>query len=191
MKGQLSMRRAACYLLCVLFACLLIFGTTNARFQTTGIGTGSAQAAAVAVAVNSQIDLTSVLKSMKPGEEKRIIFTVNNYSGNGERKVSEVAQEYSITMTTTGNLPLKYQLLLDNGSQDNPDTGSYVDVEHSAEEAFRVIWNGGYLPHSVQTEHTYELIVTWPETENQGSYADEIDLITLTVDAKQAEAKTD
>jgi len=188
MKGQLSMRRAACYLLCVLFACLLVFGTTNARFQTTGIGTGSAQAA---VAVNSQIDLTSVLKSMKPGEEKRIIFTVNNYSGNGERKVSEVAQEYSITMTTTGNLPLKYQLLADNVAQDNPDTGSYVDVEHSAEESFQVIWNGGYLPHSVQTEHTYELIVTWPETENQGSYADEIDLITLTVDAKQAEAKTD
>ena len=81
MKGQLSMRRAACYLLCVLFACLLVFGTTNARFQTTGIGTGSAQAAAVAVAVNSQIDLTSVLKSMKPGEEKRIIFTVGMESG--------------------------------------------------------------------------------------------------------------
>lgn len=150
--------------------------------------TGSAQAAAVAM--NSTIDLTEKLSELKPGNTKTITFAVNNYKEAG--KISEVSQDYSITVTTTGNLPLQYELSLEDETQkDSVITGNYVKWETPSQESFSTIWNGGYLPHSVEEEHTYVLAVTWPGDENQDSYADEIDLITLTVDAKQAGAKPD
>ena len=188
MKKQLTMRRVICYLLYFLFVCMLVFGITNARYYITGAGTGSAQAAAVAM--NSTIDLTEKLSELKPGNTKTITFAVNNYKEAG--KISEVSQDYSITVTTTGNLPLQYELSLEDETQKGSViTGNYVKWETPSQESFSTIWNGGYLPHSVEEEHTYVLAVTWPGDENQDSYADEIDLITLTVDAKQAGAKPD
>ena len=45
---------------------------------------------------------------------------------------------------------------------------------------------GGFLPHTEETTHSYELTVSWPNDEkNEFVYADEIDLVTVTVDAKQ------
>ena len=45
---------------------------------------------------------------------------------------------------------------------------------------------GGFLPHTDETTHSYKLTVSWPSNgKNEFVYADEIDLVTVTVDAKQ------
>ena len=47
----------------------------------------------------------------------------------------------------------------------------------------KAVLEGGFLPHSVETKHTYVLTVLLPVS--NAEYADEIDLITVTVQAEQ------
>ena len=97
-----------------------------------------------------------------------------------ETSVSEVTQEYSVTVTTTGNLPLVFELA---PSKTGAEGGTYAETPSGTSPTFT--WKGGSLPYGVRTTHTYTLMVTLPSGQAAG-YADEIDLVTLTIDAQQA-----
>lgn len=179
MNRHLTKRRLACYLLYFTLACTAVFGTTYARYGSAVSGTGLAQAAAVEM--NTTLDLTDQLRGLIPGGEKEILFLVGNARDD---IISEVAQEYSITVATTGNLPLTFELT-------HAGSGAQKGVLATAAKAngkFPFTWEGGELPHTERASHTYALIVRWPPDSAQGRYADEIDLVTLRVDAKQAGA---
>ena len=96
MKKQLTFGRIVSYLLYLSLVCTLIFGVTYARYSTVVTGGASAQTAAVAL--GSSLDLTEDLKGMTPGDAKPIFFSVSNKK---DSTVSEVAQEYTITLLTT------------------------------------------------------------------------------------------
>ncbi len=51
------------------------------------------------------------------------------------------------------------------------------------------VWTGGFLP-AAETAHQYRLTVTWPMENADERYAREIDMVTLTVDAKQHEPES-
>lgn len=176
MKKHLTKRRIVLYMVYLALACTLVSGVTYARYRTEVTGTGTANIAAVAM--NSNIDLTKELQGLTPGGEKTIDFKVTNYDSADSGKVSEVSQEYSITINTTGNLPLEYVLSSTGG-------GAGTVVTKPVGSSSSLEWTGGELPHSAKTEHSYTLTVTWPEDKNDSAYADEIDSVTLTVDAKQ------
>lgn len=175
MKKHLTTRRIAMYLLYLVMVGMLVFGVTYARYLSTISGSAKAQTAAVAL--DSSLDLTSSLAGMQPGESKIIKFAVKNQKGD---TTSEVAQEYTITISTTNNLPLTYTL-----NKQDSNSGSYVT------NSSNLTWTGGLLPYSASgVTHTYTLTVAWPPDKAAESYADEIDLVTLTVDAKQVNPAT-
>lgn len=192
MKKHLTKSRIIFYLFYLSLACTLVMGVTYARFTSQVTGTASARTAAVAL--DSSLDLSSQLQGLKPGKTIEIAFDVTNFSGKGtgsDKLVSEVAQEYSITINTTGNLPLNYEITCNNGSSSSDaaaaDVGSYVAPPSEGDSN---IWTGGFLPTGAEATHRYTLKVTWPKEKNDYLYSDEIDLVTLKVDAYQALPQT-
>lgn len=172
MRKQLTFGRIVSYLLYLSIVCTLIFGVTYARYSTEVTGSASAQTAAVAL--NSTLDLSGDLEGMMPGVTKEIGFTVSNQK---DGVTSEVAQEYAITLLTTGNLPLTFEIAaVSQSSGQNyaltQETGNYI-------------WSGGILLAGSQTTHTYKLTVTWPENKSDPEYMSEIDAVSLRIDAQQ------
>ncbi len=179
MRKHLSAIRIAAYLFCLSAAGALVIGTTYAFYSSSVSGSAKAKTAAFALDVTdshqNQVDLTAELAGMRPSQEKEIAFVVTNTKNS---TVSDVAQEYSITITTTGNLPLTYKL---QGADISAPEGGYVT------ESGPLSWSGGLLPFSSSgVTHTYVLTVIWPPDDDDESLSDEIDLITMTIDARQA-----
>lgn len=172
MKKQLTIGRIACYLLCLTLVCTALIGVSYARYTSSVNGSATAATAAVAGKMtNAAIDVSG----MKPGDTKTVDFTVVNFSGE---KTSEVAQEYTITIKTAGNLPLAFSL----------SPGAGIENSAGALRGTGGVWQSdspGLLPAAAATTHAYTLTVVWPENETSPRYADEIDTVTLVIDAQQ------
>lgn len=179
MIRHLTKKRIISYLFYIALAGSLVMGVSYARYQFEITGEGTAGIAAVAM--DTTLDLTSRLGDLAPGGRVEIEFAVTNAKENA---VSQVTQEYSITISTTGNLPLEYKLTPVSPTSD----GNYVVIADGSSGTDKK-WTGGSLPLSAGDPagitHHYKLTVQWPEDEKSTSYLDEIDLVTLTVDASQ------
>ncbi len=172
MKRHLTAGRVVCYMLVLTAACTLVLGATYSRFSSQATGTGTANIAAAAL--NSTMDVSEALEGMAPGDSCTIAFRVSNEEESGT--VSEVTQSYTIAIETTGNLPLTYTL----------STGDTPKDHHAlTQNNGSLVWTGGLLPHSTPTTHTYTLTVSWPDEEADPSLTDEIDLVSVTVEARQ------
>lgn len=180
MEDKQNKRRIISYLLCFTLACLVVLGVTYARYKSSVSGTGTATTAKVAL--NSKADLSNALKNMKPGESRLIDVSVSNKNPS-DGKISEVTQDYTITVKTTGNLPLEFRLTAKNFNA----AGIYVNQDSPDKGDNSVVWSGGQMPHSDIVTHDYTLSVKWTESEKDSAYADEIDKITLAVDAEQTQ----
>ena len=178
MKKRMNAGRIVAYLFCLSLVGLLVVGVSYARYaqEVQGKATGSV----AAVALDGTLDLTSTLQGMRPGQSRSVDFSVTNKK---DATVSEVTLNYSVSIKTTGNLPLTYTLAAQN---DAGKGGSFAGPPAGGAEP---VWTGGVLPYGssdADVGHTYTLTVTWPEGSADESFADEIDLVTLTVDAQQA-----
>ncbi|GAA6292375.1 hypothetical protein F220043C3_08090 [Enterocloster asparagiformis] len=176
MKKHLTKTRIAVYtaLLCLLG--LTAAPATYARFTARVEGSAVASAA-VWGSESSEIKID--VSGLSPGRTTSYTFEVTNTK---DGKVSQVGQEYSITVETTGNLPLEFRLTADG----TLTGGSLAGTGSLAFTDGKSVVEGGFLPHSEKTAHRYELTVSWPsDGKNEFVYADEIDLVTVTVDAKQ------
>lgn len=180
-KKYLTAGRVAFYLLLLTVACTLVLGVTYSRFSSQINGAATAETASVAL--DSRIDLSETLKGMAPGEFREVALAVTNQK---DSQISEVAQNYTVTIKTTGNLPLTYTL-----TPMTEEPGQQYATQQTQPEKGRTIWSGGVLPYSeTATEHTYTLRVEWPVGQKNEALADEIDLVTLVVDAQQALSQT-
>ncbi|MBC8570587.1 hypothetical protein [Zongyangia hominis] len=168
MKKQLTAGRIAGYLFCLSLICMAVCGVSYARYASSVNGSAIATVAAVAGEMrNTAIDVSG----MQPGDTKTVEFAVANYSGG---KTSEVAQEYTVTVKTSGNLPFTFTLTPKAGTE-NP-AGSLKNTSG--------VWKStaGFLPAAEQTTHSYTLTITWPAGQTAPDYMDEIDTVTLIVD---------
>ncbi len=168
------------YLLYLGLVSSLILSVTLARYTTTASGAGTATVAAMAGGSSLVGEpIRMLLDDMYPGgEAKALKFQVVNYSGEA---ISEVAIDYEITVTTTGNLPLRFTLSSDP-LEDTVPGGAILTGGRAQTLA------GGSFPLTEgkrEQTHTYMLIAEWPAEENDAGYADEIDLVTITVESRQ------
>lgn len=182
MKKHLTKKRLAAYIALLCLLSLIAVPVTYARYAARVNGKAVASAA-VWGADSSKIDID--VSNLSPGGTASYEFQVTNTK---DGKTSEVGQDYSITVETTGNLPLVFAI----SSDGDHGSGSFISTPVPAEGgglAFtegKSTAEGGFLPHSVETVHTYTLTVTWPSGGKiESDYADEIDLVTVTVEAVQ------
>lgn len=184
MRKHLTAGRVIRYLLYLCIVSTLVFGVTYARYIREIYGQGTVSTAVAEMDVtdggSGKLELTQKLQGLQPDEKREIDFQITNQK-NGV--VSEVAQEYSITIDTTGNLPLTYTLTPKNNSDSS--VGTYA--AETSSDSGSLVWTGGRLPYSAAgVSHSYTLTVEWPGDRADETLADEIDRVILTVDAKQA-----
>ncbi len=178
------------YLLYLGLVTSLILSVTLARYVSTAGGTGTATVAAMAGG-GEPIQMT--LTQMAPGGTSSLKFKVVNFSGDA---VSEVALDYGIKVDTTGNLPLKFVLTAEKAAG-TEDLGTTVTVGETGEILkginSQILGDGTFPLAEKRQEHTYTLTVTWPAEKTDANYAsqadagyaDEIDVVTVTVRARQ------
>lgn len=199
MKKNLTKSRLMGYLLLLTAASFGVISMSYARYTSQVTGTGTATVALWGSDATIQQFPVDV-DGLTPGESQSFDFMITNTK---DSKISQVAQEYSVKVETTGNLPLEFTLA-STGSE--PSGSSFVNagaggkLELNSENTAEA--TGGFLPHTDSVTHNYTLTVEWPTatatTAADGSgtggidgiddakYADEIDLVTLTVSAVQA-----
>ena len=180
MRKHLTKSRIVGYGLLLAAAGISAWSLSYARFTAQADGTA---AASVAAWGNSSTAIDIHVNGLRPGKTKDYIFSVTNME---DGVISEVWPYYSIGVETTGNLPVEFALTPEISSPDHG--GTFAETGENGKLTLNngmAVVKGGYLPHSVSVIHTYTLAVTWPEEQTGTEYADEIDLVTLTVSSEQ------
>lgn len=157
------------YLIYGVLVTMLVSTATMSGYLTTVSGRGTASVALVGTSVNRLEFDTEI----KPGSNSELNFEVLNYVGD---IVSEVNLDYSIEVTSTGNLPLTFSLSADNA------------VNYALTPDGDKKWSGGLLTHGSKKAHTYTLLVTWDDSSQENKSAElsaEIELVTVMLVAKQ------
>ena len=165
----------------LLIAVLITTAATSglyARFIVTGQGSDSAKTAQFVF--HLQAEGASYGKSVSleeiryPGDTAEYFFAVSNTEGG---VICEVAQDYTVEVRLSGNMPLEITLERLDGS---------ANGGNSANHASTVSLGGDFNAASEQTDH-YKLTVTWPKEQNDSSYANGLAFsqINLTVTSQQ------
>jgi len=143
----------AAVLLCLVLATSSLSGDLQARFVSGSEGSDSARVAKFNFTGSGEM-LESFMVEMLPGDEQQKKIKINSEA--------EVALRYTITATSTGNLPLTMKL---DGAT------ATLTGEISA---------GGSLMDKVHT-----LTIAWPADKTAYTYNREIDQIKITVLCEQ------
>ncbi len=172
-KTKLPIRMYVCL---VLVALLLCSTTTFSKYVSSSTGEASAQISIFASDVKS-FDVP--LDGYEPGTEKRIAIEIMNYEMHGlDAVVCEVSQRYTITAELlTGRLPI--QILWAEG--DATDADSVTTTSESPIGEFRI---KDYVGDG-RASHTYTMIIKWDAADSDYKYADEIDVLRVTIAAEQ------
>ena len=167
-------------IICVAVLCLTSVGITSAKYISQSHGNDSASVARFSPSLISEnnIDISDIKKPGDVSTEKT--FTVQNFSGNS---VSEVTMTYTITLKTTGNLPLTFTLLDANGNSlkvwDCNGTNGQREYKY---ESLTTVFSPG-TPQS----HTYQLKAEWSNTQNDSKFSGMTDAVYLSVKWEQVD----
>lgn len=131
--------------------------------------------------------MTINLASIVPQNNAYIFeFTIGNEDGI---EIAEVDLEYELTLRTTTNLPLTYELYMNQQYTDQDATNIIKENNVALDEYgtyFRTITTDKItLPYTQGTTNLYQLVVHFPANYNQENYQDIIELLEITVNAQQ------
>ncbi|MBQ9011657.1 MAG: hypothetical protein IJ093_03310 [Bacilli bacterium] len=155
-------------ILLFLLALSLLGRNIQAKYINNSANDDTAKVALMAS--DTIIDITSPLLS-EPGSTDIVPFVITNKS---ENKVCEVAQTYKFTIDRSNNIPFEYQLCKDSNCTEtiSETNGYYTDANFKFDAG-------------VEQSAQYYLKITWPENQNDASYALEVDYIRVKVEIIQ------
>ena len=160
-KPKRKLNRLRVTLVALALISILATGTTFSSYKSISGGTDRVSVALFASDYAFDVPAT---EGYYPGMDPKVVeITITNFEGD---KICEVSQAFSITAERlVGRLPLELQITKLTGPQNNE---------------FR-------LESGVATKQTatFNLTISWPEQYNDHSYADEIDVVRVTIDATQ------
>ena len=165
-------------IICVAVLCLTSVGITSAKYISQSHGNDSASVARFSPSLISEnnIDISDI---KKPGDSTEKTFKVQNFSGDN---VSEVTMTYTITLKTTGNLPLTFTLLDANGNSlkvwDCNGTNGQREYKYESPTVFS--------PGTTQS-HAYQLKVEWSNTQNDSKFSGMTDAVYVSVKWEQVD----
>lgn len=135
--------------------------------------------------------MTTNLASILPQDNAYVFeFTIGNEDGI---EIAEVDLEYELTLRTTTNLPLTYELYMNQQYTDEGATNIIKENAVALDEYgtyFRTMTTDKItLPYTQGTTNLYQLVVYFPANYNQENYQDIIELLEITVNAQQVTGK--
>ena len=165
-------------IICVAVLCLTSVGITSAKYISQSHGNDSASVASFSPSLvyDNNIDISDI---KKPGDSTEKTIKVQNFSGDS---VSEVTMTYTITLKTTGNLPLTFTLLDANGNSlkvwDCNGTNGQREYKYESPTVFS--------PGTPQS-HTYQLKAEWSNTQNDSKFSGMTDAVYVSVKWEQVD----
>lgn len=166
-------------IICVAVLCLTSVGITSAKYISQSHGNDSASVARFSPSLISEnnIDISDI---KKPGNSTEKTFKVQNFSGDS---VSEVTMTYTITLKTTGNLPLTFTLLDANGNSlevwECNGTNGQQKYEY---ESLTTVFSPG-----VAGTHDYTIRAQWQSDRNAARFSGMTDAVYLSVKWEQVD----
>ena len=113
-------------------------------------------------------------------------FSIGNQAGED---IAEVDIEYELTLRTTTNLPLTYELYMNQSYTDQGATNIIKENTVNLDEDgtyFRTMTTDKItLKYTEGKTNLYQLVVYFPENYNQENYQDIIELIEINVNGQQ------
>ena len=165
-------------IICVAVLCLTSVGITSAKYISQSHGNDSASVACFSPSLISEnnIDISDI---KKPGDSTEKTFKVQNFSGDS---VSEVTMKYTISLKTTGNLPLCFTLLDADGNSlevwDCNGTSGQQKYEYESPLVFS--------PGVAQT-HDYTIRAQWQSDRNAARFSGMTDAVYVSVKWEQVD----
>ena len=132
-------------------------------------------------------NMTTHLSAIYPKDGVYVYtFSIGN---ENEFERAEVDLEYDLKIRTTTNLPLIYKLYMNEDyslpKSTNIIKDTIVEKDENGTYFKKIITEPIFLNYKVGTTNTYQLVVEFPITYNQEIYQDIIEMIEISVDAKQ------
>lgn len=185
-KAKVKRSHLLRYLALAAIVTSLATSTTLAKFSSSFFAGGNFTVASFAGGQGQQ-KFEAAITDIAPGLDDRVEFSVTNYEG---RTVCDAAMAYEVRVETTGNLPLSYALEPEGTAEGSTVAGELKQTENN--ELTFVTSTDGTIRGGSQVAQRYRLVVKWKDnTENSDytveDYSHEIDMVTVTVTAKQAE----
>ena len=191
MATKIRMKRMNIYIkLVLLFSCLLItlriFTLTLSKFESEAKSTTDIDIAFYLLKEDYQTMELS-LENLYPSE-KPYVYTFSISNADGEKR-AEVDLTYDLVIKTTTNLPLTYELymneLYDDENSNMALTRNEVDTDEDG-TYFRYLETANETFEYVNIEkNVYQLVVYFPQEYNTENYQDIIESIEINIDAKQ------
>lgn len=127
------------------------------------------------------------LASLIPQKEEYVYtFSIGNTDGDN---IAEVDLIYDLSIRTTTNLPLSYELYMNQNYTDN-DAKSIITSNTTEKDEYGTYFRN-IKTESIELKYTepitnvYQLVVSFPKEYNSENYQDIIEMIEITVDGKQ------
>lgn len=160
-------------IICVAVLCLTSVGITSAKYISQSHGNDSASVACFSPSLISEnnIDISDIKKPGDVSTEKT--FKVQNFSGDS---VSEVTIKYTISLKTTGNLPLRFTLLDTHGHSLKVWECNGTNGQREYKYESPTVFSPG-----VKETHGYRLKAEWPAGQNGAQFAGMTDAVYLSV----------
>ena len=165
-------------IICFAVLCLASIEMASAKYILQSHGNDSASVACFSPSLISEnnIDISDI---KKPGDSTEKTFKVQNFSGDS---VSEVTMKYTISLKTTGNLPLTFTLLDADGNSlevwDCNGTNGQREYKYECPLVFS--------PGTLQS-HTYQLKAEWPNTQKDSKFSGMTDAVYVSVKWEQVD----
>ena len=171
-----SILRLFCLWFC--FFCLTLgFLTTLARYESSASGSDSVTVAALVLGESQT--LTVDTQNIAPGKSVNYTFGIQNFD---ESASAEVSMGYSITVLSTQNLPLNYKIKCNDTTGGTPLVAKDSTKNVTGGTAF----SGAVLPYG-SFIHTYTLTLSWNESNNDATYANEVEVVKIKIDSEQVD----
>lgn len=175
MKKHLSKSYVLHYILLLAVLLLAVSSWSYSRYMAKV--SGNAQASVAFWGTDTSVQMIQ-MEHVKPGDVKEYTLEISNTKSGG---VSETALLYSISVESTENLPLTYELIKSSAAQ-----GTFVNADGPLTFTNgKTKVSGGTMPAAESVTHVYTLKVSWPSSENAAEWMDEIEYITLIISAQQ------
>lgn len=173
-------------ILIIFIILLIIVPITYSKFQSHAKSNADVKTAFYIIDSNSE-NKQIVLDKMIPQDEPYTYnFIVAN--NNGEKRC-ETNMEYTLTITTTTNLPLTYKLYLNEKYTDLNSKNIIISEETAPDDDgtyFKTIkTNKLTFSHEKDESNIYQLVVEFPKQYNITDYQDSVEAIIINVDSKQ------
>lgn len=167
-------------IICFAVLCLASIEMASAKYSFQSHGNDSASVACFSPSLISEnnIDISDIKKPGDVSTEKT--FKVQNFSGNS---VSEVTMKYTISLKTTGNLPLHYTVL-DNERNILADWNC---DGISGNQRYEYTASSLIFAPGVEGIHNYILKVDWPSSQNAAQFAGMTDAVYVSVKWEQVD----